>query len=169
MKRLRIGSSRGPLMAFLLTVHLSCSAFAQSPAVAPRAELLREFAGSDNTDALLRHPLVRLQLQQLLRGDLAHLERNLNVKGPVDVIGGWLSISGNAPHGGTEQEAVVCVSTHNTEVVAAIYSSGIVTAFSRDGSYSNLPLCIKDWVTQANSRHKDRSQQPPNVRMAVGK
>ena len=78
-------------------------------------------------------------------------------------------INGNAPHQGTEEEAVVCVSTYNLDATAAIYSKGIVTAYSRDKTYENLPRCIKDWITLVNSQHSDRVQQPKNVRMAGGK
>ena len=52
------------------------------------------------------------------------------------------------------------------EVSAAIFSNGAVTAYSRGGGYDNLPICIKDWITQVNSGHKDRFEQPQNVRMA---
>lgn len=52
---------------------------------------------------------MRAELARLLGGERGHLERNLNVSGSVDVIGGVLAISGNAPHRGTEEEAVVCV------------------------------------------------------------
>jgi hypothetical protein len=144
-------------------------AFAQTPAPTPGAVLLKEYAGSYDTDAFLRDPRIRPQMEQLLGGELEHLEWNLNVKGSVDLIGGWLSISGNAPHQGTEEEAIVCVSTYNLEVSAAILSKGTVTAYARGGTYDAVPLCVKDWITQVNSQHKDRFDQPQNVRMAGGR
>jgi hypothetical protein len=128
---------------------------------------LQEFAGSDDTDAFLQHSRIRPQLEQLLGSELAHLEENLNVRGSVDVVGGWLSVDGNAPHQGTEEEAVVCVSPYNLQVAAAIFSNGIITAYVRGGTYDNLPRCVKDWITLANSAHKDRLEQPRNVRMAA--
>ena len=154
---------RLPVVAALI---LSWLAVAQGPAPRPGAELLREFANSDDTDAFLRHARIRPQLQQLLGAELPHLEINLDVRGSVDVIGGQLAVNGNAPHQGTIEEAVVCVSIYNVEVSAAIFSNGTVTAYSRGGRYDNLPLCIKDWITQVNSGHKDRFEQPQNVRMA---
>jgi len=157
------------LLAFWATLVLSGLALAQTPAPTPGQELLRQFAGSYDTDAFLGHPRIRPQLEQLLRAELEHLEWNLNVKGSVDLIGGWLAVNGNAPHQGTEEEAIVCVSTYNLEVGAAIYSKGTVTAYSRGGTYESLPLCVKDWITQVNSQHKDRFDQPQNVRMAGGR
>jgi len=147
----------------------SAGALAQGPADRPGAELLRQFAGSDDTDAFLGHPRIRPQLEQLLGTELEHLEDNLNVRGSVDVVGGWLSVDGNAPHQGTLEEAVVCVSPYNLQVSAAILSNGTITAYTRGGTYDNLPRCIKDWITLANSQHRDRLWQPPNVRMAEGR
>jgi hypothetical protein len=114
----------------------------------------------------LRHARIRPQLQQLLGGELEHLEQNLNVRGSVDLVGGWLSVDGNAPHQGTEEEAVVCVSSHNLQVAAAILSGGIITAYVRGSTYESLPRCVTDWITLANSARKDRLEQPQNVRMA---
>jgi hypothetical protein len=156
-------------LALLLALLVSGLALAQSPDPNAGKQLLRELAGSDDWDALLRHPKVRPQLQQLLGAALPHLRANLSVSGAVDVVGGDLTVNGNAPHQGTEEEAVVCVSTYNLEVSAAIYSKGVVTAYSRKKTYDELSRCIKDWVTLVNSKHLDRVQQPKNVRMAGGK
>lgn len=158
-----------PLVPAVGTLPAPGLAPAQTPDPNAGKQLLRQYAGSDNWDALYRHPKVLPQLQQLLGTELRHLRDNLDVSGAVDVVGGALTINGNAPHQGTEEEAVVCVSTYNLEVTAAIYSRGIVTAYSRKKTYDDLPRCIKDWVTLVNSEHRDRSYQPKNVRMAGGK
>ena len=156
-------------IALGFAVVLTTLAIGQTRSPTPGQELLRQFAGSDDTDAFLRHELVRPQLVQLLGDELPHFERNLDVRGSVDLIGGMMSISGNAVHQGTEEEAVLCVSWYNLDMTAAIFSNGIVTAYSKGGTYDSLPLCIKDWITQVNSEHKDRFLQPPNVRMAPGR
>lgn len=152
----------GVLLAFVL----ERPAAAQGPAPRPGQVLLQKYAGSDDTDALLREPPVRESLQRLLGEDLPHFLENLDVRGSTDLISGALSLSGNAPHQGTLEEAVVCISTYNMDVSAAIYSSGIVTVYSGTEQYENLPLCIKDWITLVNSEHRDRMTRPPNVRMA---
>jgi hypothetical protein len=129
-------------------------------------DLLLRFAGSDDTDALLREPSVRAELQALLGGELEHFLHNLNVRGSVDVVAGDLALDGNAPHGGTEEEAVLCIAIYDRSVRAAILSKGIITVYSRRPSYDAQTRCIKDWITQANSKHVDRMTQPANVRMA---
>jgi len=166
MKQFRLDHGRTLRFVLVLVSILSSSALAQNRAPTPGEELLKKYANSDDTDALLREPKVRAQLEQLLGGELPHLERNLDVRGSVDVISGALSIEGNAPHQGTEEEGVVCITSYKLEVSAAIYSNGTVTAYARDGMYENLPRCITDWITQVNSGHRDRLTQPENVRMA---
>ena len=96
-----------------------------------------------------------------------HLLRNLNVRGAVDLSGETLSVNGNAPHQGTEEEAIVCVTVLplKTIVEAAIFSKGAVTVFTRAEKYEYSSICIKDWITLANSGHADRFVQPANVRV----
>jgi hypothetical protein len=153
------------IVAFCAVALVANAATAQGTEAAARA-LLAKYAGSYDTDALLREPAVRAELRKLLGPQLKHLVNNLNVKGSVDLIGGALSISGNAPHQGAEEEAVVCVIPISMMVEAAILSRGAITVFTRAEKYEYATLCIKDWVTLANSRHIDRLQQPANVRVA---
>lgn len=140
------------------------AAGAQTAEAAGKA-MMTKYANSDDTDALLREPAVRAQLQKLLGPQLGTLQQNLDVRGSVDVIGGVLSISGNAPHAGTEEEAVVCVAPIGPVVQAAIFSKGKTTVFASEANYEYLFRCIKDWITQVNSLHIDRFQQPANVRL----
>jgi hypothetical protein len=150
-----------------LCVGLPLHAVAQRGAAAPLGTtLLRTYAGSYATDGLLGHARVRPRLAALLGTERAHLERNLGVRGSVDVIGGELSIEGNASHGGTEEEAVVCIGGDGPTVTAAIFSSGVITVYAGVSSYDAITRCIKDWITQVNSRHRDRLVQPANVRLA---
>jgi len=157
---------RAFLSTLVLAFVLSGLPLAQSPDTDAGKQLLRDFAGSDDTDALLRHPKVRPQLQELLGSELPRLMGNLDVRGSVEVVGGDLSVSGNAPHQGTVEEAVVCISFYNMTVGAAIFSKGTITAYSRGKTYDSLPRCVRDWITQVNSEHQDRIHQPKNVRMA---
>lgn len=146
---------------------LASAGVAQSDEATQRA-MIAKYAGSYDADAFLKEPAVHAELQKLLGPELKHLMHNLNVKGDVDLINGTLSLSGNAPHQGTEEEAVVCVTVLplNTIVEAAILSKGAVTVFSRVDDYYSASLCIKDWITLANSGHVDRMEQPANVRVA---
>jgi hypothetical protein len=142
----------------------SPGAVAQNTEAAAHA-LKAKYAGNPDSDALLREPAVREQLKKLLGARLPQLERNLDVRGQIDLVGGALSVSGNASHKGGEEEAVVCVWPFGPKVQAAIYSKGRITAFAADPNYDALFLCIKDWITQVNSGHRDRLQKPKNVQV----
>jgi hypothetical protein len=129
--------------------------------------MIAKWAGSYNTEGFLKEPVVRGELQKLLGAELDHLLRNLNVRGAVDLSGETLSVNGNAPHQGTEEEAIVCATVLplKTMVEAAILSKGAVTVYTREETYENASICIKDWITLVNSGHADRFVQPANVRV----
>lgn len=119
--------------------------------------------GRDDTDGFLKEPAVRAQLQRVASNQLPRLMQNLEVRTPIDFFGGGLMISGNAPHKGTEEEAVICVNPFGPVVEAAIFSRGRITVFAAAEQYEYLTLCVKDWITQVNSGHRDRFTQPKNV------
>lgn len=143
---------------------LASAGVAQSDKVIERA-MIAKHAGSYDTDAFLKEPAVRAELQKLLGPELKHLMHNLNVRGAVDLNGQTLSVNGNAPHQGTEEEAIVCVTPGSMTVEAAILSKETVTVYTRTEKYEYASICIKDWITLANSRHADRFTQPANVRV----
>ena len=129
--------------------------------------MIAKWAGNYDTDAFLRLPGVREELQELLGPELKHLMHNLDVRGAVDLSGQTLSVNGNAPHQGAEEEAVVCVTVLPLKMIveAAILSKETITVFTRAEKYEYASICIKDWITLANSRHADRFMQPANVRV----
>ena len=134
--------------------------------------LLAKYAtpqAKDDTDGLLKEPGVRAELQRVVGNQLPKLMQNLDVRGPIDVYGGALSISGNAPHKGGEEGAVICVNPWGPKVDAAIYSRGKVTLFSSAEKYEFATLCVKDWITVANTQYRDRMTQPRNVQFARAK
>ena len=98
---------------------LGASAAAAPPKIDGQA-LQQKFAGSADTDAFLREPGVRAELEFLLGGSIAHLDANLNVRAEVDLVGGQLRLVGNASHAGGEEEAVVCVAVAVVVAVAAL-------------------------------------------------
>jgi hypothetical protein len=134
---------------------------------ATQRAMIAKWAGSYNTEGFLKAPIVRAELQKLLGKELDHLMHNLDVRGGVDLSGETLSVIGNAPHQGTEEEAIVCVTVLplNTNVEAAILSKDAVTVYTRAEKYENASICIKDWITLVNSGHADRFVQPANVRV----
>jgi len=133
----------------------------------PTRVLMKKYVGTPNSDAMLKEPTVRAQLEAMLGRQLPTLMRNLDVRSDVDLIGGALAINGNANHKGGEEEAIVCIADQGPVplVEAAIFSRGRVTVFAKAPQYEYLMLCIKDWVTQVNSGHRDRMTQPKNVQL----
>lgn len=157
--------------AFCMATVAASSIAAQSDDVAAHArttrDMIAKWAGNYDTDAFLYQPAIHTELQKLLGSELEHLMHNLNVRGAVDLSGQTLSVNGNAPHQGTEEEAIVCVTVLplKTIVEAAILSKGAVTVYTREEQYENASICVKDWITLANSRHADRFKQPANVKV----
>jgi hypothetical protein len=144
------------------------SALAQASG-APARPLLKKYIGNPDTDALLKEPAVRARLESMLGTQLSRLMHNLSVRGDVELIGGALALRGNADHRGGEEEAIVCISDFGPVplVEAAIFSKGRVTVFAKAPQYDYLMLCVKDWITQVNSGHRDRMTQPKNVRVVA--
>jgi len=120
-------------------------------------------AGWEDSDGLLREPAVRAELQRVVGTQLPKLMQNLNAHGPL-AFDGSFRISGNAPHKGAEEEGVVCVNPYAPSLVeAGIFSRGKITVFATAEKYEYLSVCVKDWITQVNSGHRDRMTQPKNV------
>jgi hypothetical protein len=144
------------------------SALAQTSA-APARPLFKKYIGNPDTDALLKEPAVRTRLESMLGKQLAQLMRNLDVRGDVELIGGALALRGNAAHKGGEEEAIVCINDYGPVplVEAAILSKGRVTVFAKAPQYEYAMLCVKDWITQVNSGHRDRMTQPKNVQVVA--
>jgi hypothetical protein len=131
--------------------------------------LLKKYIGNPDTDALLKEPAVRSRLEAMLGTQMPQLMRNLNVRSDVELVGGALALQGNAPHKGGEEEAIVCIADQGPtpHVEAAVFSKGRVTVFAKAPQYEYLMICIKDWITQVNSGHRDRMAQPKNVQVVA--
>lgn len=126
--------------------------------------------GREDSDALLKEPAVQEQLKRLVGPQLPKLMQNINVRGRIAYDGGSLVMAGNAPHRGGEEEGVVCVNPYSPGLVeAGIFSKGKITVFATAQKYEYLTLCVKDWITQVNSGHRDRMTQPKNVSFTPAK
>ena len=120
--------------------------------------------GRDDSEGLLKEPAVNAELKRVVGNQLPKLMQNTNVRGAIAYDGGSLVVSGNAPHKGGEEEGVICVNPYSPGLVeAAIFSRGKITVFATAEKYEYLSLCVKDWITQVNSGHRDRTTQPKNV------
>lgn len=152
------------LLCLLLPAHGAADTTTESTGEALR----QKYVGSYDTDALLNEPVIMLRLEQLLGVELEHFRSNLDVRGSVDLISDTLSLSGNAVHGGGLEEAVLCVSGYEaSQISAAIFSEGRITIYSHSPDYDAQVRCIKDWITQVNSGHRDRFLAPSNVRIVA--
>lgn len=145
------------LWSAAITVLAGATAQAQNPPP------LRKYVGSPDYPALLKEPAVKARLQAVVGKQLPTLMRNLNVAGDMGLVSGAITISGNAPHKGGEEEGVICVAEYDGTPQAAILSKGRITVFAKDNNYDGVMVCIKDWITQVNSGHRDRFTQPKNV------
>lgn len=145
---------------------VSVQAADPDPEAAARA-MIAKYVATWDVGAFLAEPAVRRELHALLGADLERLERNLAVNGGIEYVGGALMLMGNAPHRGTEHEAVVCVQPWGgtPTVHAGTYSEGEIALYTREQRYEYLTTCIKDWVTLVTSRHVDRLTRPANVRL----
>jgi hypothetical protein len=134
---------------------------------AEAAGLLQRYAASWDLDALLAEPPVAHELQALPAEAREQLLRNLSVRGTIDVYGGALSIMGNAPHRGGEDEALLCVEVGGGAVRlhVAILSAGRVTIHTRGERYNYLPICVRDWVAVVSTGHHYRFRPPANLEM----
>lgn len=153
---------------WLLALICSLSLRAEQPDTAAHP-LVTRYVGTWELDELLREPSVQPELRALLGDDLERLINNISVRGPVGVYGGALTVMGNAPHRGGEEEAVLCIQLvdADSEVHAAIFSGGRVTIRSRQPRYDFLPICIRDWVALVSTGHRYRMRQPDHVDMVV--
>lgn len=153
---------------------LAAAAVAGCPGPVPAEEtsgttetaLVGRYVGGWDVEGLLSEPAIAAELEALTGNALAELERNLDVNAGVEYYGSALAVSGNAPHRGGEEEAIVCIQpTAPPKVHAGIHSRGRITVYTREARYEFLPTCVKDWITQVNSGHADRMRAPANVHL----
>lgn len=130
------------------------------------------YAGEYKTAEVLGDPAVDAALTRLLGSELAHLKRNLGVAGPVDLISSDLVISGNAPHQGGEENAIVDINVYSGAVAAAILSQGKIAIYADTGKTMSgmayeeaVPLAIKDWLAVIYTRFYFRFHPPANARL----
>lgn len=130
------------------------------------------YTGEYKTAEVLNDPAVAAVLKRLLGSELAHLKRNLGVTGPVDLISCDLVVSGNAPHQGGEENAIVDISVYSGSVAAAILSRGKIAIYADTGKTAAgmeyeeaVPLAIKDWLAVVYTKDYFRFHSPANAKL----
>ena len=158
-----------PLLTALLLLSLSASAFAELGCLErSKFPYLHKYIGSYETNAFMSEKAVSSKLQALVGKDLALVQRNLEVRGPIDLISCDLSVSGNAPHGGLDENAIVNFDLATGEIIVAVRSDsskGEITVYSSSAEFITLPFSVKLWVFYINgSLSSNRTYVPINFR-----
>ncbi|TAN05224.1 MAG: hypothetical protein EPN38_11370 [Rhodanobacteraceae bacterium] len=158
----RAGILRGALVAVLLAGLLPAAA---SAACAGKLSMLQPYAGQYLADhGLLDAPALAATLARLPGNERLHLKRNLDVSGPIALAGCHLVLAGNAPHMGTEQDAMLDVDLASGTVIAAIHAGGridiyvLADANASRPDWNALPRALREWAVRADMGFP---QQPP--------
>jgi len=136
---------------------LTCTPFTVSAACAGKGANLQSFAGKYLADHnLLAAPAVAARLQRLPEKERLHLQRNLDVSGPILLDGCHLVITGNAQHMGTEQDAMLDVDLASGDVTAAIHDGGRIDIWflaeppAGAPRWETLPMAMREWAVKAD-------------------
>jgi len=160
----RYFAAASPLWVLLQT---GCSpAVSDANAQPPGETLITRYVATWEIDAFFAEPGIAAELDALLGARRDEVMRALDVTGGIEYYRGALSVSGNAPHAGGENEAIVCVQLGtNVQVHVGHFVGGAITVYTRQARYDFLPTCIKDWIGLENAAHAHRLRQPGNVRL----
>ena len=135
---------------------------------------LLHYAGSsrgDITTTLEDDPAVRARLERVPASVRAHLKRNLDVRGPVDLVACHLVLSGNAAHMGGEENAILDVNLYSGAVTAALLSHGrIIIYLDQDPTAGStydaaVPVAVRWWAAMAANGFSAAAKPPPNARL----
>jgi hypothetical protein len=165
---------RGPLLLMLLA--MAVLPFPAAAACSGKLADLQSYAGKSGViDDLLSAPAIATRLARLSAQTRQHLERNLDVSGPMQLTGCHLVASGNAPHMGTEQDAVLDVDLRSGTVVAAIHARGRIDIYvlADPGAHSPrwdaLSRSLREWAVRADMgfppQPPARLARPSSVRL----
>ena len=138
-----------------------------------RLSALAHYAGSQDGDfptTLYGEPAVQARLQRLPPTVLTHLQRNLEVRGPVDLVACELVLSGNAAHMGGVENAILDVNLYSGAVTAALLSRGQITIYlDRDptagSGYSAVPISVRRWAVSAATGFRAAEHPPPGTQI----
>ncbi len=105
-----------------------------------KLERLSPTIGTYHYQQVLEDPDVQVTLKDRLSPDaLAALKVNLQVAAPIDFIDGYLVLSGNRPHYGGEDSAMVWVKIYDGTVDIVLQQGGKTTLYSKAQRYEYLP------------------------------
>ncbi|WP_176473106.1 hypothetical protein [Sphingomonas lenta] len=131
---------------------------------------LAKVAGGD-ADLLLKEPVVRARLAELMGPELGHLEDSLAVAGPIGLSNCELVVEGNSAHKGGEQNAILSFSLYYGVITVGTRERGQLSIWStrhksrKRGNYSHLPAHVRDWLYVAAGGFRSRLKLPANTTM----
>lgn len=149
-RRIRYGG-----LAALLLASIALS-FDAAAACAGKLASLQSYAGKYLSHAdLLRAPALDEILARLPGDQRQRLQRNLDVSGPIQLADCHLAVAGNAPHMGTEQDAMLDVDMTSGTVTAAIHAGGRIDVYVLGDSaaaprWEALPRGLREWAVRAD-------------------
>ncbi len=136
---------------------LAFSPFTASAACTGTNAGLESWAGKYLADHnLLAAPAIASRLQRLSAKQRLNLRRSLDVSGPIRLDACHLVVSGNAPHMGTEQDAMLDVDLASGDVIAAIHGGGRIDIYllaePTPGAprWEALPRAMRAWAVKAD-------------------
>ena len=107
---------------------------------------LAEYIGTYNYEAVLGDDEVSEKLTSMLGNDLERLQRNLTVHGVIGFNGSCLTLTGNAPRRGFDENAYlnVCLSRGSVDVV--LTGDGVIQIYSEKSQFRHLDWILRSWV-----------------------
>jgi hypothetical protein len=138
------------LFALVILQGISAYAYTKEDQKAGAWGDLAKYIGLYDYEAVLNDARVKKQLSLILSSEeLKHLRQNLNVRSSIGFDAGCLVLSGNAPHKGGQENALVDVCLYKGEVYAAVLSDQKVIVYAHRSveSYESvLPRSMRSWV-----------------------
>lgn len=118
--------------------------------------------GTYRYDEVLADPEVMDALATLMPAEArAAMVQNLQVVGPIDFIAGHLVLSGNRPHHGDEDTAMVWIKVFDGTVRVILRQGGKATLYAREEQYWFLPLQLRSALAMPSVAVP--SEAPPDV------
>jgi hypothetical protein len=116
-----------------------------------KLERLLGYIGTMDYEAVLADPYVASELQFLLGDKITLLKRNLQVRVSIAFIDSYFILDGVRPHEANKDRAFVAIDNFNGNVIAAIFTKGKYTVYSRDKNRTSgdpiyTPDPLMDWL-----------------------
>ncbi|HEX5353384.1 MAG TPA: hypothetical protein VFW60_04835 [Rhodanobacteraceae bacterium] len=168
MNKTRLACIRmGSAALFLPLLVLAALPLTAAAACSGKYASMQSYAGkSIYATHFLDTPLVAARLAQLPGKTRLHLKRNLDVSGPLKRVDCHLVVTGNAPHMGTEQDAMLDVDLDSGTTIAAIHGGGRIDVYvlaepAAGKPWPSLPRDVRAWAVKADMGFP--AQAPPGL------